>query len=81
MSGGPMSWRNIMNVLRVVEPIKRKKGFTRPTWQSHRFEIKGGITWMEAMRRDMLGNKVIENGSFRGIPIRMMRETRAANDG
>jgi hypothetical protein len=36
-----------------VEPVKRKHGGLRPEWQSHRFEIKGGISWHEAMIRDM----------------------------
>ncbi len=39
---------------RCVEPIKRKHGSTRPEWQMHRFEIKGGITIRDAMIYDML---------------------------
>lgn len=39
--------------LKCVEPIKRKHGSLRPEWQSHRFPIKNGITWREAMIRDL----------------------------
>lgn len=35
-----------------VEPVKRKHGSSQPEWQSHRFEIKGGISWREAWLRD-----------------------------
>jgi hypothetical protein len=38
---------------RCVEPVKRKHGSLKPEWQHHRFEIKGGISWRDAMLLDM----------------------------
>lgn len=37
-----------------VEPVKRRHGNPWPEWQSHRFEIKGGISWRDAMVYDMM---------------------------
>ncbi len=37
--------------MRCVEPKKRNKDGLR--WISHRFPIRNGITWREAMLRDM----------------------------
>ena len=35
-----------------IEPIKRKHGRTEPEWQSHRFEIRNGISWRDALIHD-----------------------------
>ena len=66
-----MNWHR-----KCVEPVKRKHGSLRPEWQHHRFEIKGGISFREAMIRDMSAPNVLlrgENGGifFRDIPIRL----------
>jgi hypothetical protein len=39
----------------------------RPEWQSHRFEIKGGISFREAMIRDMSEPNVFLKGENGGI--------------
>ena len=73
-TAGSMNWYNLMNTKRCVEPIKRCKGSTYPQWQSHRFEIKGGITWRDAFRQDMFGQKMIVDGKFRNITIRIVSD-------
>jgi len=35
-----------------IEPVKRNHG-NGLQWISHRFEIKGGISWREALLRDL----------------------------
>ena len=69
-----------------IEPVKRAHG-NGLQWQSHRFAIKGGISWREAMCRDMSEPNilmVVARGpavdrvplfselSFRGIPVRIV---------
>jgi endonuclease I len=49
----PYKWYNFMR-LKCVEPIKRKHGKSYPEWQFHRFEIKNGISWRDAMIYDMM---------------------------
>lgn len=65
--------------VKCVEPVKRKHGTFSGEWQSHRFPIKGGISWRDAMIYDMMLQKnqfVVEdsegNLSFRGMPIRVV---------
>lgn len=54
---------------KTVEPVKRNKdGFQ---WIIHRFPIKNGISIMQAIHQDMRHNLVIQDGKFRGIPIRL----------
>lgn len=62
-----------------VEPVKRRHGSTTPQWQHHRFEIKGGISFRDAMIYDMMTQPnqfVVEdadgNLSFRAIPVRIV---------
>ena len=43
-------WWNMIDI-KCVEPVKRNKDGLR--WISHRFPIKGGISWREAMIQDM----------------------------
>lgn len=40
-----------------IEPIKRKHGKTYAEWQAHRYEIKNGISWRDAMIYDMANQK------------------------
>ncbi len=40
-----------------IEPVKRRHGSTQPEWQVHRFEIKGGISWRDAMIYDMMSQR------------------------
>lgn len=40
-----------------IEPIKRRHGSPQPEWQAHRFEIKGGISWRDAMIYDMANQR------------------------
>ncbi len=62
-----------------IEPVKRKHGGNGVQWVMHRFEIKGGISWRDAMIYDMMiqpNQFVVEdaegNLSFRGIPVRIV---------
>jgi hypothetical protein len=54
---------------KTVEPIKRNKDGLQ--WIIHRFPIKGGISIMDAIHQDMRNQLVIQDGKFRGIPIRL----------
>lgn len=55
-----------------IEPIKRKHGSYHAEWQSHRFSIKGGITWRQAMIIDFSARNVLLAGmTFRDITIRI----------
>lgn len=66
-----MSYYDMIRRVPCVEPMKRKHGSTQPQWQSHRFPIKGGITWAEAMRRDLCEQRMIVGGKLRGLPVRV----------
>lgn len=62
-----------------IEPFKRKHGGNGPQWVSHRFEIKGGISFRDAMIYDMFfqPNHFIVEGpdgefNFRDIPVRIV---------
>lgn len=62
-----------------IEPVKRRKGSTTPQWQQHRFEIKGGISWRDAMIYGMFlqENHLIVEGpdgelNFRDIAVRIV---------
>lgn len=62
-----------------IEPVKRRRGTSEPQWQPHRFEIKGGISFRDAMVYDMMSqpNRVViedddGNLSFRGMPVRIV---------
>lgn len=64
-----------------IEPVKRRCGGSGMRWVSHRFEIKGGISWRDAMAMDMAQPNVLfvqldQQGNsrltFRGIPVRLV---------
>lgn len=72
--------------LKCIEPVKRTHG-NGMQWQSHRFAIKDGISFREAMLKDMsepnvllVGYRVPPDGrpplfgdvTFRGIPVRIV---------
>lgn len=38
--------------VKCIEPVKRKHGKPHAEWQSHRFPIKGGISFREAWMYD-----------------------------
>ena len=66
---------------KVYEPVKRRKGSTRPEWIRHRFPIKGGISWRAALARDCMSHNVLlkEHAGepqvyFRGIPVGIAEE-------
>lgn len=61
-----------------IEPIKRTHG-NGPQWVSHRFEIKGGISFRDTMIYDMMtqSNQFVSyapDGGLRvcGLPVRIM---------
>lgn len=74
-----------------IEPVKRTHG-NGPQWQSHRFAIKGGISFREAMLRDLAEPNVLlvawrvppgeraplfGDVSFRGIPVWVVNDLNA----
>lgn len=68
-----------------IEPVKRTHG-NGPQWVSHRFEIKGGISFRDAMIRDMAQPNILlallddtgtgkTTATFRSIPVRIVEAT------